>query len=121
MRRESNDASHIWDMIQAARGIHASVIRSSSEEFVRDEDFRLAIERRFEVLGEAARRVSDALREQHPEIPWRGIIAQRNMLIHQYDDVDDQLLWTVATKQIPELLSLLEAIKFGFQPPENIP
>jgi uncharacterized protein with HEPN domain len=46
------------------------------------------VERNIEIIGEAARRISDDLKQEYPEIPWRKIITQRNVLIHDYDDID---------------------------------
>jgi uncharacterized protein with HEPN domain len=54
------------------------------------------------ILGEAANRVSDPLRASHPEVPWRKIVNQRNILVHVYDEVDIDLLWQ-AVEAIPEL------------------
>ena len=54
---------------------------------------RAAVERNIEIIGEAARRISDDLKQEHPEIPWRKIIAQRNVLIHEYDDIDYKEIW----------------------------
>ena len=58
---------------------------------------RAAVERNIEIIGEAARRISEELKQEHPEIPWRKIIAQRNVLIHEYDDIDYKQIWEVAT------------------------
>ena len=44
--------------------------------------------RRLLIIGEAARRVSEETRRQMPDLPWSGMIAMRNLLIHEYDDVD---------------------------------
>ncbi len=54
------------------------------------------------ILGEAANRVSEPVRASHPEVPWRRIINQRNILVHVYDQVDIDLLWQ-AIEAIPEL------------------
>ena len=69
---------------------------------------RAAVERNLEIIGEAARRISDELKQEHPEIPWRKIIAQRNVLIHEYDDIDYKEIWQVATFH---LLRLVDQIR----------
>jgi uncharacterized protein with HEPN domain len=53
----------------------------------RDRKLQLAVERAVEIIGEAARRVSEEFRRQHPEIPWRSMIAQRNVLVHEYGEI----------------------------------
>ena len=80
------------------------------KEYLADENLRLAVERRIEIIGEAAGCVSLAFREAHPQIPWRKIIAQRNILAHQYGEVDDEILWRVATVSVPELITLVEPL-----------
>jgi uncharacterized protein with HEPN domain len=63
-----------------------------------------AVERNLGIIGEAARRISDNLKQEHPEIPWRRMIAQRNVLIHEYDDVDLGEIWKVASFHVPKLI-----------------
>lgn len=55
------------------------------------------------VIGEAINRLSVELRECHPELPWRQIIAVRHRIVHAYFDLDWQILWDAATTDIPEL------------------
>ncbi|HEX5370550.1 MAG TPA: HepT-like ribonuclease domain-containing protein [Dehalococcoidia bacterium] len=58
------------------------------EAFIEDALLIHAIERELEIVGEAARRISDTYRTAHPEIPWRSIIGLRNVLAHDYANVD---------------------------------
>lgn len=60
--------------------------------------------------GEAAIHVPDAVRDAHPEIPWRMIVATRNRLIHGYLGIDDDTLWSIICDDVPELLPLLKAL-----------
>jgi len=69
-----------------------------------------AVERRVEIIGEAARRLSDGFREKHPEIPWRPIIATRHILSHEYDVINDETIWRVATIHVPALVDLLKPL-----------
>ncbi len=110
MPPDSRDAGYLLDMLQHARGVARAVAGKTLDDYAADEDLRLSVERRFEIIGEAANRVSPSLREAHPDIPWRKIIAQRNILIHGYAEIQDELLWRVATVNIPELITLLEPI-----------
>ena len=55
------------------------------------------------VVGEAASGVSQALRERHPEIPWRRVVDMRNAMIHGYAYVDFDIVWEVIEREIPEL------------------
>ena len=71
------------------------------DDYVRDEDLRLAVERRIEIIGEAARRVSPAFQQAHPEIAWRKVIAQRHVLAHEYGEIEDDIMWRVAPSAYP--------------------
>ncbi len=101
------DPVYLWDMLNAARGVVRSLQGVSFEQYQADEDLRLAIERRVEIIGEAARRVSSAFKEVHPEIPWRPIVDQRNVLVHAYDEVADERIWRLAAQDIPKLIDQL--------------
>lgn len=110
MRPDDRDAGHLLDMLEHARGVARAVAGRTLTQYVEDENLRLAVERRIEIIGEAARRVSSGFQAAHPEIPWRKIVAQRNVLIHEYGEVEDEIMWDVARVSIPELVRLLEPL-----------
>ena len=97
-------------MLNAARGVVASLHGLTLEQYAEDENLRLATERRIEIIGEAARRISDPFKEAHREIPWRLIVDQRNVLIHAYDEIADDRIWRLAVDDIPRLIEQLEAL-----------
>jgi len=108
MQPEANDAAYLWDMLDAARAIQKFTLSRSFEDYKTDRMLRGAVERHIEIIGEAANRVSRGFRAAHPEISWQRIIAQRNVLAHEYGEVDDSLVWRVATARIPEMIAQLE-------------
>ena len=110
MRPDERDAAYIWDMLDSARTLHGFVTGVSFYNYSQDKKLQLAVERSLEIIGEAARRVSETYRQEHPEIPWQNIIAQRNVLAHEYGEIKHELIWKVATIRIPELISLLEKL-----------
>jgi uncharacterized protein with HEPN domain len=61
-----------------------------------------------EIIGEAAGRVSESFRDVHPEIPWRQIIGQRNVLIHEYGEIKHERIWKVVKENIPQLIEWLK-------------
>ena len=61
--------------------------------------------RNIEVVGEAATHVPESVRRDHPEIPWRMVIATSNQLIHGYVGIDDDVLWSIVRTDIPTLLA----------------
>jgi len=78
-----------------------------------------AVERHLEIIGEAANRVSRSFREAHPEIPWQRIVAQRNVLAHEYGEIENTLVWRVATIRIPELIQQLQRLLPPLPPQPN--
>ncbi len=103
------DSAYLWDMLEAARTVLRFVGDRSFEDYLADEMLQAAVERKIEIVGEAARKVSDQFRRSHPEFPWHRIIGQRHVLAHEYGDIDHKIVWKVVKKHIPELLALLEA------------
>lgn len=69
-----------------------------------------AVVRNFEILGEAAKRVPDDIRNQAAPIPWRRIAGFRDVLIHQYEVVDPIEIWSVIERDIPGLREALLAL-----------
>jgi uncharacterized protein with HEPN domain len=68
---------------------------------------QLAVERLVEIIGEAAQRISEPLRQAHPEIPWRSIIAQRHVLAHEYGEIKQDRMWRLVADDLPKLLEAL--------------
>jgi uncharacterized protein with HEPN domain len=110
-----NDATFLWDMLQAARELDEFLANRRRRDLDDDRMFRRAAERSIEIIGEAAARVSKDFRAAHPEVPWQEIIGQRNVIAHEYGDVILDRIWVVATQRIPELIALLEPLV----PPEE--
>ena len=114
MRAEDRDPAHLWDMIRAARSAVEYIGDTTIDGFVTrglaPEMLRMAVERQLEILGEAARRVSPALREAHPNIPWRETIGLRNLISHEYDKVDYREVYRIVSTQLPELIEALHPL-----------
>jgi uncharacterized protein with HEPN domain len=110
MQPEDRDAAYLWDMLQAAREVETMIGKRALDAFLDDRVLVRALERSVEIIGEAARRVSPSYIESHPEIPWRKIIGQRNILAHEYGQIDHELLYKTAVDDIPELIVLLEKL-----------
>jgi uncharacterized protein with HEPN domain len=66
--------------------------------------------RRLPIIGEAARSISSAFKQAHPEVPWRSMIGLRNLLIHEYFRVDFSRIWEVGEQDIPPLILVIEPL-----------
>jgi uncharacterized protein with HEPN domain len=80
------------------------------EQYLKDRKLQLAVERSIEIIGEAARRVSEAFKQAHLEIPWRLIIAQIKILTHEYGEIKQDRMWLLATVHIPDLIEKLRPL-----------
>lgn len=63
------------------------------------------------VLGEGARAISQGLRDRYPDVPWRDLIAQRNLVVHEYHRIDFENIWTTVTEDTPQLDQMLSVIQ----------
>jgi uncharacterized protein with HEPN domain len=72
--------------------------------------YKLSFVRLLEIIGEAARGMSDEFRAQYPELPWKKMVGMRDRLIHGYYDVDIDVVWKTATEDLPGLVAELEQI-----------
>lgn len=108
MQPEDRDPAYLWDMLQAAKEVESMLKDYDLSAFLSDRVMLRAIERSVEIIGESARRVSETYRDAHAEIPWRQIIGQRNILAHEYGQIDHELLYKTATDDIPDLISIIQ-------------
>lgn len=67
-----------------------------------------AVVRNIEIIGEAAKRLSEKFKNEHPTIPWKRISGMRDKVIHEYFGVDLQLVWEVVERDLPQLRGVIE-------------
>ncbi|MGA1286752.1 MAG: DUF86 domain-containing protein [Rubrivivax sp.] len=111
-----SDAQREWrfyidDMIAFAERVQTYTAGLDQESFVADTLVYDATLRNLELIGEAATRIPQHLRQAYPQIPWRMIIATRNRLIHAYLGIDNDILWSIVDTEIAALLTLLRTVR----------
>jgi uncharacterized protein with HEPN domain len=97
-------------MLDSAGRVIAITTGRSRRDLDTDDLLDLAVVRLLEILGEAANRVPQVDQARYAEIPWPEIISLRNRLIHGYDTVDLDVVWQIATADVPALIAQLERI-----------
>lgn len=112
-----NDLVYLWDMREYARRACDYVRGNSLDDFRANNMLRDAVERVVMNIGEAANKVSRAFRDEHAEIPWQQIIAQRHRLVHDYGSIDHERIWEVANIHASFLIRQLDALLP--EPPED--
>ena len=100
----------VHHMLDHAREAVEMVRGRSRADLDTDRQLNLSLVRLVEVIGEAANRVPDDFRSRHPQVPWRQTVGMRNRMVHGYDVIDFDILWSVLQKDLPPLIGVLEKI-----------
>ena len=104
------DSVFVAQMVEAAEAALEFSSGHTAETFARDRLVAFAVVRAVQLIGQAARSVSAELQAAHAEIPWREMIGMRNIVVHDYADVDLSLVWKTAREDLPGLVKQLNAI-----------
>ena len=110
MSEHVSNTIRIRHIVDAINKIQSYVSGISETEFYEDEKTIQAVERNFEIIGEAAKRVPDDIQNKYTGVEWLDMRDMRNFIIHQYDDVEEHVLWNTIKTDLPPLLKKLEQI-----------
>ncbi len=99
MKRDVDRLEHILEAIEriekyASRG---------EQVFLKDELVQSWIVSHLQIIGEASRALSPAFRKKCPEIPWKKIVGMRNIIVHDYFQIDAKIVWSVVESELPTL------------------
>lgn len=109
---------HMWDAIAKILKFTDGI---SYEQFVADDRNCAAVAHYFTVLGEAANRVTAEFRANHSEVPWTHVVGLRNVVVHEYFDVDYSVMWDTIQHDLKPLLALLKPIVDALPAPPPLP
>jgi uncharacterized protein with HEPN domain len=113
----SRDPAYLLDILNSARLVREFVQGVDRADLDRDTMRQYAVVHSIMIIGEAARRISQEFRDEYPELPWKNMIGMRSRIIHNYDEVDLDIVWRVVESEIPKLISLIEPLV----PPDEEP
>ncbi len=94
---------YLKDIVQSCEKILRFTQGLTQADLIREEKTYDAVVRNLEIVGEAAKHISDELRKQLPSIEWRKVAGLRDMLAHAYFGIDDDILWDVVQNKVPQL------------------
>ena len=104
------DLQFLLDMLQSAELITTYMAQCSKNEFIDNVQLQDSVIRRLLVIAEAARRVPEVTRQTLPNISWQEINGMRNRLVHEYDDINLNIVWDVVQFEIPTLIEELQLL-----------
>ena len=103
MREPLRDKERLEHMLAAADRVIRYTSNKTYKDLVADDMMYYAVVKNIEIMGEAANMLTPEFQEAHPETPWKMVKGMRNYIVHEYFQIDDIVVWEVATKSLVEL------------------
>jgi len=107
---ERSDRDLLADILEAVQRIRIYTDAMQYEGFIADLKTQDAVIRNLEIVGEATKGVSSRLRQENPEVPWKGMSGVRDRLIHGYFGVNLDIVWSIVANELPALEIQIAAI-----------
>lgn len=96
---------YLQDILESIQQIEQYLDGIDENEFYQNPEKQDAVLRRLEIIGEAVKHISDDIRDQYDEIPWRKIAGMRDIIIHGYFGITLSMIWVVTQRELPDLKS----------------
>jgi uncharacterized protein with HEPN domain len=110
MRNNRDNIAYLRHIQDAAEQIFEYLSHHTPEDFIRNEWDQAAVIRNLEIIGEAANKIDKSFQESYPQIAWRTIIGLRNVLIHDYMEVDTAVVWQIIDTDLKALYEQISKI-----------
>lgn len=105
---DPDQIGRLRDILQAARLIVSYLGNTTEAEFLSNIEKQDAVIRRLEIIGEATAHLTDATRQAIPQLPFRKMRGMRNIVAHNYGNVNLKIVWEVGVVHVPEVCAVLE-------------
>lgn len=106
---------YLEDMIAAADRVLRYTEKMTYAEFVENDLVKDAVIRNFEIIGESAKHIPFRVQKAHKYIPWQHMLALRNFIVHEFFDIDDEIMWNIIDVDLAnnknDLLRLLRSVQ----------
>lgn len=107
---KKDDTVYLYHVLDAIDLIEEYTDEMSENEFLSNSMARDAVVRQIEIIGEAARNISDEFRDLHPNVPWGKMIGIRNKIIHEYFNVNFSIVWDTVQDDLPDLKIIIRSV-----------
>jgi uncharacterized protein with HEPN domain len=111
VKEEREEIDFINDIIESIKNAIDFTSAMKFEEFNRDVKTQLAVTRLFEIIGEAAKHIPSEIKRKFPEIQWKKMTAMRNMMIHEYFGINNEIIWKTVKEIFPGLKVQIEGVR----------
>jgi uncharacterized protein with HEPN domain len=121
LNKEARDWFHLRQMLRFIAHIERRLSLLNKAAFCSDRDEIDLTAYRFQMMGEAARHLSDTFKSRNPEINWAGIIGMRNVIAHDYEGVASTVMWNAVQEDLASLAKVCrdELVAMGESPPDD--
>jgi len=116
---QHDDLLYLRHMLDSAQKAHQYAAGKTRTQYNDDEVLRLALTHLLQIIGEAARSVSPEKRAELPQIPWAGVMGMRHRIVHNYAQLDDDLVWHTLQHDLLPLIEALEPLFADRNPPSS--
>jgi uncharacterized protein with HEPN domain len=104
------DETYLLHLLLSARRVVAYTRNVTWETFLTDGEKQDSVLHRISNIGEISKRISPSFKQAHPDVPWKLMAGMRDRIIHDYYQIDWEVVWSTAIKSVPELITLIEPL-----------